>query len=524
MIRKGYTSLRKAFSHPAICAGVILALILLAETMAILILNRGMFCYSLDDPYIHLRLAQNIIRGSYGLNLGEPSSPSSSILWPFLLAIFAALRVEYFAPLVINVAAAFASLAVIREILRAALGERSEKAMVRKHALLLFFLALGLNIVGLVFIGMEHSLQVLCAMLVVAGLIREKETGRMTWWLAAGIVIGPLLRYENLFLSLPALLYLLERKHIRASILLGTILAALLAAFSAFLYSQGLGFLPASILAKSSALIAAGGTDFTGRFLLIFQRRESGLLAAGVLLLLLPMFSGKTRDPESVFCATIGIAGVLHLLFGDYGWFARYEIYIWAAVVLALFYHYRATIAGWLESVSAPSLAAVLSLAVMLLCPAYLTALLNTPRSAQNIYLQQYQMHRLAADTLHEPVGANDLGWVAYQNDQYVLDLIGLSLPDLARTEYRALPGEWLEKRTVEEGVRLVMIYNDWVPQRPESWVLLARLRFTVPRIFVASDTVSLYATAPEFTSSLRETLIGFRESLPDGAVLDMEP
>jgi hypothetical protein len=38
-------------------------------------MTRGHFSYSLDDPYIHLALAQQIIRGHYGLNPGEVSAP-----------------------------------------------------------------------------------------------------------------------------------------------------------------------------------------------------------------------------------------------------------------------------------------------------------------------------------------------------------------------------------------------------------------------------------------------------------------
>ena len=64
------------------------ALGLAALVGGILLLNGGHFAYSLDDPYIHLALAENLAAGHYGLNLDEPSSPSSSILWPLLLAPF----------------------------------------------------------------------------------------------------------------------------------------------------------------------------------------------------------------------------------------------------------------------------------------------------------------------------------------------------------------------------------------------------------------------------------------------------
>jgi hypothetical protein len=440
------------------------------------------------------------------------------------MALFAAMNAEYYASLIINMLAAMGSVMVMWKIQQAAFGDPVGPAQRWKHTLLLFCLVLATNLTGLVFIGMEHSLQVLCALMFIAGLIHEQKTGQVTGWLAVGLIVGPLLRYENLLLTLPALLYLMERKHFRESILLGIACVVPMIGFSIFLYSQGLGFLPASVLAKSSALGGGGTTDFAYRFLMSLQRRESGLLAVGVLLLLLPILSGRKRDSETTFCAVIGMAGTLHILVGEYGWFARYEAYIWACLLLALLYHYRTPIGKWMESTSLLSMATVFTLGLFLLCSTYPMVLLNTPRSAQNIYLQQYQMHRLATDFLHEPVGANDLGWVAYRNDQYVLDLIGLSFPDLARTEYREVPSDWLDQKVREKGVRLIMVYDDWVPNRPATWVLIATLRFTVPRIYVAGDSVSIYASAPEYLPSLRSTLVRFGETLPGGAILDWAP
>lgn len=68
-----------------------LALPLIAIFAFILVETKGHFTYTLDDPYIHLALAKNIWLGHYGINPGEMSSPSSSLLWPFVLAPFAAI-------------------------------------------------------------------------------------------------------------------------------------------------------------------------------------------------------------------------------------------------------------------------------------------------------------------------------------------------------------------------------------------------------------------------------------------------
>ena len=45
----------------------------------------GSYVAPQDDPYIHLAMAERMAAGYYGINVGEASSPSSSLLWPVLL-------------------------------------------------------------------------------------------------------------------------------------------------------------------------------------------------------------------------------------------------------------------------------------------------------------------------------------------------------------------------------------------------------------------------------------------------------
>jgi len=49
--------------------------------IAILVLNKGTFTYTLDDPYIHLAVAEQIASGHYGINSTEFSAPCSSAIW-----------------------------------------------------------------------------------------------------------------------------------------------------------------------------------------------------------------------------------------------------------------------------------------------------------------------------------------------------------------------------------------------------------------------------------------------------------
>src|SRR6478672_7980636 len=68
---------------------------------------------SIDDPYIHLAVAENILTGGYGINASEHSSPSSSIIYPFLLALTELLGLGIAGPLAINLAATSISVALL---------------------------------------------------------------------------------------------------------------------------------------------------------------------------------------------------------------------------------------------------------------------------------------------------------------------------------------------------------------------------------------------------------------------------
>src|SRR5262245_23019430 len=95
---------------PFYVAVVVLIAVVAAELVAIGTLNDGHVVYTLDDAYIHLSLAENIAQGHYGINGNEFSSPSSSIVWPYLLAPFAGRASGAYAPLVLNVLFATAAL------------------------------------------------------------------------------------------------------------------------------------------------------------------------------------------------------------------------------------------------------------------------------------------------------------------------------------------------------------------------------------------------------------------------------
>ncbi|MCR4400347.1 MAG: hypothetical protein NUV35_05650, partial [Syntrophomonadaceae bacterium] len=66
--------------------------------------ENGMLVYALDDAYIHMAVAKNLIlHHVWGVTAGHFSSSTSSLLWPSLLAaLFAIFGINDSIPLVLN--------------------------------------------------------------------------------------------------------------------------------------------------------------------------------------------------------------------------------------------------------------------------------------------------------------------------------------------------------------------------------------------------------------------------------------
>ena len=135
-----------------------LLLIILAEFLIIMQLNNGKFVYTLDDPYIHLALSENIINGHYGVNNIEFSAPSTSILWPFIMSPFSSYE---YTPFLVNVVVAIITVYLFTKIFNASFGIDEKRMKVIIVALFVTVLILMTNTIGLIFTGMEHSLQLL---------------------------------------------------------------------------------------------------------------------------------------------------------------------------------------------------------------------------------------------------------------------------------------------------------------------------------------------------------------------------
>jgi hypothetical protein len=497
--------------------------VLAAQFIAILLLNDGRFVYTLDDPYIHLALSESLAQFHYGIHPSEFSAPSSSILWPFLLAPAASLSVHEYLPLGINVIAALFCVRLLWMVLE--LARLTAVANGAFAAGLICILISCLNITGLVFTGMEHSLQVMLALAVVVGMIEIVERDRVvpTWWFMAAVVLGPQIRYENAGLSLAAVLVMAIRGQRRLALLLGLGWVLIMGAFSLMLLSCDLPSLASSVLTKSH--LFDEGSLFSTMVGVIKHVRptESSLplWLMGTLFVAAVLYDRGRRDLPLLLFGAFFIA--CHLVAGRYGRFARYEIYVLVSAVAVMLYSFRAQLKTLTER-SHPVLGLLLlGLFIAQFSFHRIRVTVLTPLAANNIYQQQYQMHRFVTEFYKKPVVANDIGWVSYRNESYVLDLYGLASEQMRVARLKAGEDKNAARAALvgASGIELVMTYFPPNGELSQDWIPLAYLDLSRKLISAARARVVFYATSAAATDEIRGQLEVFGKTLPPNVRLE---
>lgn len=307
-------------------------------------------------------------------------------------------------------------------------------------------------------------------------------------------------------------------------------MAVTLAGWLAFTRALGLPVLPSSVLLKSGAAASiagyAGMPSFIGAVLSNWHeevRSTHGLqFLAGLMMLGIFVFIPRpAREPRQLRPAILilmSAAGSAHLLFGQFLTnMLRYESYVFTLLALTALILVRPYLA---------SIPVRLSVLAFLYCGAIfpLHATKDTPMASRAIYLQQYQMHRFAADYWRQGIGVNDLGWVSYRNPAYVLDLFGLGSEAVRQMMYRGtLDSQALESLAKDRGVRFFMLYDEWfMGLIPSRWRHVATL--VTPKVTAVSGRVSFYADDDFEPLIIKPLLERFSQALPQGALLEIDP
>lgn len=408
-----------ARSRPALIAGLLFVVGLVALVGTGRWLAGGTVAYPLDDTYIHLAVARTLSEfGTWGVNPGELASASSSPGWTMLVAAgFALAGPRPGIALALNIAAAWGVVAVAGNWLHEAAVSRASGWLVALVALVpLPFLA------GL---GLEHTLHLLLVLL----LVRAETPVRLGLLAAAATSV----RYETVFVVAGLAIPLVRAgRWPEVGVSVGAS-AAVILGLGAWWVSAGGTFLPAGVLLKADP----------GRALIGNLREGMGIVV------LMGVAGGLARHRA----IPLLIAGTGLFVLGRVGWFYRYEAWLVAWAVLVIATAPRRRWSSWM-----------VALALLVAAPRAVEACRRFPFAMRfvadaDLAVAAWLSQRHAGET----VGVHNLGAVAWAGDVGVVDVAGLGTPAITR----AIAGHTLTPETLgallaQAGAHFVVGGPEW--------------------------------------------------------------
>ena len=495
---------------------------LVATLIAILWHTNGRLTFTMDDPMIHFRLAEQISHGTYGINPGEAASVSSSVIWPLLFVPFARFGGVTWIAMGINMVATIVSFNLMYRVFVDVIGVSRAWRIV--CVMLVLAVGVALRVGDIAFTGLEHSLQLALILSVVVGLSRLMR-GDESPWLWKVTMILPLIRFESILITVvvAAVAWTLGLKR-RAGWLIAVPLVAL-ALFSGFLMLVGLGPVPNSVAVKASdggansvSMLAAVTvrwmhltTNETSRQLIVLV----GLCAALVAVALRRRVAQRT---EAVWM--VGAVGVFLVALSSQIGVARYlvapSVFLVCSAVALLPHMVERQNATTLRRLMFGGLVVLIALAL----PGSRWDKIGS--DAAGIYNQQYQLHRFVVEYLREPVAVNDLGEVSFHNPFRVVDLWGIGDQDNLHARLSGDP-DWVDHQLDRSGVEVAIVYSGWFPSPfGGDWKHVGRLR-TLRKGGAAELTVDFYVATSEAEDRVRSAMSHFVASNPEQTLLTMD-
>jgi hypothetical protein len=477
--------------------------------------------YALDDAYIHMAIAKNLVQhGVFGVTPYSFTASSSSPLWTlFIAAVYTVTGVRTFVPLALNLFFGLCLLVLSGILLRS-------NGVKRKPTFLVLLAVIFFTpLIPMLFSGMEHVLQILLSLAFVYLAAVNLERGDTRSQRALLFLIAPFVaavRYEGLFLlAIVSLLFLLRRRLLEAVTLLG--LGLLPVAVMGFVsINHGWFFLPASIVLKSTLLdnsqqISLLDFLLSGIKVIIANPYLFGLFLAAALTYFknraLPTWH-RLQVMLLIFLGTV----LMQVQFARVGWFYRYDAYLIAIGVFALGLSWTKSELQTIHIPSSRYLQLSAFLVILLLIPLGkrgLDSLKETPIAMKNIYEQQYQMGLFIQDYYRgRPVAINDVGAVNFLGSGNNLDLWGLASLEVAQMKMqRTYTPAAIRELAQNKGVKIAIVYPSWVPV-PDEWFRVGT--WTIPNnVVCGSPTVTFYALTQEEADNLRGNLHRFSSNLP---------
>jgi hypothetical protein len=398
---------------------------------------------------------------------------------------------------------------------------------------------LALNLPGLALTGLEHSFHIAMTVAYLLGLVRFVVRGRCDWWWFACIIIQPIVRFEAAgMLVADALIFIAFRRYAYALAMVA-IGVFLVGGYSLFLHSLGLPLLPSSVLARSdwsnAATVSHGGliSVITAILKNLYSNLNSfgaAQMLGGVVLGLAWMagaWANLSRRPleksdqiKLVTFAFMSFVTVAQITGGKLGWTpARYEAYVLVLNLCGLAVIYREQVSAWCERVTWRSVS-VVSLGLLLIFAGYAAQFILIPQLAGKEYQGPYQLHRFVTDFYRAPVAVDQIGYINYENPNYVLDLSGLGSEVAREQRAGARTPEWMDSLLASHNVGLAIIDTMLDTNVPAAWTMIGELRLGGTLSGEAAHRFLFYARRPGDIAAATNALARFAPTLPSSVRL----
>jgi hypothetical protein len=495
--------------------------------------THGVFIYPYDDTFIHLRIADNLIKGSWGINEKEFASASSSVLYTLILTFSRIFSHSVTVPFVVNCFAGIAAVFALHLWLKK--HQVNYVGQIFVIALVIFFTPLPLLIIS----GMEHTLQCLFSFLFIfyfsdwLSLTKNSLNQKLPFHILLFGVLVSTIRYEGLFLVAIACFLLLTQKKIFQAFFLGFVAVLPVFVFGLISLSKGSYFLPNSVLVKSGSFAYGNPLHFVYEIFfdkLWYARNGMAAMATQRLTIAIPLLYLLFRKylTSSYFFILIFLflAVIFQLSFASTGYLYRYEAYLFfcfMVIVPALFYKYGKSILDDLGTTVSKIIA--IALAFFLFFPVVLrsiTALEKTDRACLNIYEQQYQMAKFSKQFYNQGnIALNDIGAIGYYTKANIVDLWGLASNEVTKSKkHHYWTPYFLDSLCRVKRVDLAIIYDSWFSDSLTGrWKKAATWQIQ-NNVICGDSIISFYSLNALQKDSLQQQLKTYEAQLPPSVVV----
>lgn len=518
---------------PLFCALIVYWLTLTVLVILSTNLNQGHLIYPLDDTYIHMSIAKNLVlHHVWGVTRYEFTSSTSSPLWTLLVALtYLIFGVNEISPLILNVI--FGSLVILFSYLFL-----TKYIKNRLGTMIILLVAIFVTpLPSLTLVGMEHVLHALLTLCFVYFSIMtlSAKVKPIQKYDVQLLVIAPFvttIRYEGIFLVFVVCVLLLLQRRVFSAIILGITALLPVIVYGVWSMAHGWYFLPNSVILKGHIPVY----DLIDMPKLLGFRALTSILAnkhililacASLLLLVIQYWKGVKSNAEIKYALMIFIGSLLlHMQFASTAWFYRYEAYLvlLGAIVISIAVNDLLPEKRALEinKKSLPYFVGAILLLIFVTNPFLdraTNSLMITPQATNNIYEQQYQMGTFFKRFYQgKTIAANDIGAVTYLADIQIVDLWGLGSLEPARLKLQEqYTTQKIYYLTRQRGVTIAIVYDLWFKRfggLPGTWINVGQWGIS-NNVIAASDIVSLYAVNPSASDDLMQNLKHFAKELP---------